>query len=693
MSRGKAPLLRQSANGVYLALAFGVLALAFGVLLAAPASAVAQRLPGTENGEWHYLGGDAGHTRSSALDQINAGNFEDLDMAWLWRADNFAPDVNNSSKSTPSYIDGILYTAVSSRRQLVAIDPATGETLWTYREPNTLRWERSMRQNYGKGVTYAEVDGRGVIYLTTPGWFLHALDAKTGQHLEGFGGPVPIEGFPTTGVVDPLVDLVRDWLPFEELGQPLDQYAGIPREVGMITASSPPIVVNGVIVVSNSHEQGYRQTRVENVPGDIMGYDARTGEFLWKFHVIPRPGEFGHDTWENNSWLTAGDVSSWAPMSADPERGIVYIPTNPPTLDFYGGFRPGDNLFGTSVIALDVQTGERVWHFQTVHHDIWNFDNPTAPVLLDVTVDGVPTPIAVQTTKQGWAYTFNRVTGEPVWPIEERPVPQSEVPGEQLSPTQPFPTWPLAYEEQGLTEDQLIDFTPELRQEALDIIQNYRIGPIFNPPIQVGHPSGLRSFVSCPSGATNIPGPTSADPETGILYVSSNKGCRSERIVPGREIDEPDDIMTTGTTYAQFAVIDRGDFRGPQGLPIMKPPYGRITAIDMNTGEHLWWIPNGDTPERIRNHPALRGVDLPNTGQTSKAITMVTRTLLITAEGGGGENRLHAVDKRTGERLGTIDLPGAGEYGMMTYMHEGNQYIVVQIGGNTPAALVALRLP
>ena len=271
-------------------------------------------------------------------------------------------------------------------------------------------------------------------------------------------------------------------------------------------------------------------------------------------------------------------------MSADPELGIVYIPTNPPTIDFYGGFRPGDNLFGTSVIALDVQTGERVWHFQTVHHDIWNFDNPTAPVLLDVTVDGEPTPILVQTTKQGWAYTFNRETGEPIWPIEERPVPQSEVPGEQLSLTQPFPTWPLAYEEQGLTEDQLIDFTPELRLDALGIIQNYRIGPIFNPPIQVGHPSGLRSFVSCPSGATNIPGPTSADPETGILYVSSNKGCRSERLVPGRDIDEPDNFMTTGTTYSGYAVIDRGDFRGPQGLPIMKPPYGRITAIDHEYG-------------------------------------------------------------------------------------------------------------
>ena len=690
MFTGNPPRIGQSANGVCLTL---TLALALSVLLAAPASLIAQGGPGTENGEWHYLGGDAAHTRYSPLDQIDASNLEDLEVAWIWRADNFGPTVDYAFKSTPSFVDGILYTVASERRQVAAIDPATGEILWTFREPNTLRFERSMRQSYGKGVTYAEVDGRGVIYITTPGFFLHALDAKTGQPLEGFGRPVPVEGFPETGVVDALEDLVRGWLPFEELGQPLDHYAGIPREIGMITSSAPPIVVNDVIVVGNSHEQGYNQTRVENVPGDIMGYDARTGEFLWKFHVIPRPGEFGHDTWENNSWLTAGDVSSWAPMSADPERGLVYIPTNPPTIDFYGGFRPGDNLFGTSVIALDVQTGERVWHFQTVHHDIWNFDNPTAPILLDVTIDGEPTPILVQTTKQGWAYTFNRETGEPIWPIEERPVPQSEVPGEQLSRTQPFPTWPLAYEEQGLTEDDLIDFTPELRLDALGIIQNYRIGPIFNPPIQMGHPSGLRSFVSCPSGATNIPGPTSADPETGILYVSSNKGCRSERLVPGGDIDEPDDIMTTGSTLSRYAVLDRGDFRGPQGLPIHKPPYGRITAIDMNTGEHLWWIPNGDTPERIRNHPALQGVNLPNTGQTSKAITMVTKTLLITAEGGGGEPRLHAVDKMTGERLATIDLPAAGQYGMMTYMYEGNQYIVVQTGGRTPAALVALRLP
>ena len=290
----------------------------------------------------------------------------------------------------------------------------------------------------------------------------------------------------------------------------------------------------------------------------------------------------------------------------------------------------------------------------------------------------------------------SRSTGKPAsrfGPLRNVRCPSPRCPANNCLSPSLSPTWPLAYEEQGLTENDLIDFTPELRRQALEIIQNYRIGPIFNPPIQMGHPSGLRSFVSCPSGATNITGPTSADPETGILYVSSNKGCRSERLVPGRDIDDPDDIMTTGTTYSQYAVLDRGDFRGPQGLPIHKPPYGRITAIDMNTGEHLWWISNGDTPSRIRNHPALQGVDLPNTGQTSKAITMVTGTLLVTAEGSGGEPRLHAVDKRTGERLATIDLPAVGQYGMMTYMHEGDQYIVVQTGGRTPGALVALRLP
>ena len=277
-------------------------------------------------------------------------------------------------------------------------------------------------------------------------------------------------------------------------------------------------------------------------------------------------------------------------MSADPERGLVYIPINPPAIDFFGGFRPGNNLFGTSILALDVKTGKRAWHFQTVHHDIWNFDNPTAPVLLDVNVNGRRTPILVQTTKQGFAYTFNRQTGEPIWPIVERPDAQPDLPGEKLSPTQPFPTKPAAFEIQELTEENIIDFTPELRQEALKILKNYKVGPLFNPPIQVGHPSGLRSFVSCPSGASNIYGPTAADPETGIVYVPSDRACRAENIVPGQQMDEPNDPKTTGKTLSQWVVANRGDLRGPQGLPIWRPPYSKIVAIDMNTPQHPLFI-------------------------------------------------------------------------------------------------------
>jgi quinoprotein glucose dehydrogenase len=661
-------------------------------LLAASLATVSQERSAPQ-GEWRYIGGDAAHTRYSQLDQINAGNFEKLQTTWVWRGDNFGPGVDYVFRSTPLFVDGVLYTVAGQRRTVAAIDPATGETLWTYREPNTTRYERGMRNNYGKGVAYAELNGRGVILYTSPAFFLHALDAKTGEHLESWGTAVPISGFPRSGVVDMLRDLVRDWAPWTESGLKYDAEKGIPRELGNLSTSSPPIVVNGVIVVGNVHEQGYYQTRIENIPGDILAYDIKSGKHLWKFHVIPRPGEFGHDTWENDAWKRTGDVSSWAPMSADPERGLVYIPTNPPTIDFFGGFRPGNNLFGTSILALDVKTGKRVWHFQTVHHDIWNFDNPTAPVLLDVAVNGRRTPILAQTTKQGFVYAFNRQTGDPVWPIVERPAPQSDLPGEKLSPTQPFPTRPAAFEIQELTIENLIDFTPALRQEAIEILKNYRSGPLFNPPIQRGHPSGLRSFVSCPSGASNIYGPTVADPETGILYVSSERACRAENIVPGSQMDKPNDPKTTGKTLSQWVVANRGDLNGPQGLPIWKPPYGKIVAIDMSTGEHLWWIPNGDTPDRIKNHPALRGLNIPNTGQQSHAVMLATRTLLVTAPGGDAP-LLYAVDKKTGMRLGTVKLPAPSQYGMMTYMHQGKQYIVVQIMSPAyPGSLVALRLP
>jgi len=653
-----------------------VTALTTGLLFANVSFAQAE---GTANGEWHYLGGDAAHTRYTPADQIDADNFEDLEEAWVWDGASFNAA---SGRSTPSYIDGILYTVAGPRRHVVAIDPDAGETIWSYREPNTTRHEYSMRKDYGKGVAYAEVDGRGVIYIVSPGFFLTALDAKTGEPLEGFGKPVPIDGFPKTGVVDLIADL----------GHEYDPYEGIPLERGYITSSSPPIVVNGVVVVGNSAEQGYNQSRIENIPGDILGYDAKTGEFLWKFNVLPGPGEFGHETWENDAWKWTGDISSWAPLSADPERGLVYIPTNGATVDFYGGFRPGDNLFSTSLIALDVKTGERKWHYQLVHHDIWNYDTPTAPVLMDVSMDGETVPIVAQVTKQSFVYTFNRETGEPIWPIEERPVPASKVPGEKLSETQPFPTKPAPFDIQGLTEDDLIDFTPELRARTLEILDDFEIGPLFQPPLHRDNDMGKKGSLWCPGdiGGVNIDGPAAADPSTGILYVTSRKHCTTRIIAPGSERDAIIDAPT-GSTIADYAVLSGFGVRGPDGLNIFKPPYSRITAIDMNTGEHLWWAPVGETPDEVTNHPALQGMDIPNTGYGLRVAQMVvTPNLLIYAGNvGDGTPTLFAVDKMTGETVSKVEVPEDSNYGIMSYVHNGRQYIMLQTGSKLTSMALA----
>ncbi len=650
-------------------------ALPFGLLLTASAAATAQ-----DTVEWRHLGGDADHARYSPAANITPENFGELKEAWIWDGASYQA---SSGRATPSYINGKLYTVAGPRRHVVALDPETGETIWSYREPNTFRYEYSMRADYGKGVAYTEIDGKGVIYISTPAFFLVALDADTGAPLEGFGKQVPVEGFPEHGIVDMLADL----------GHEFDPFYGIPKEVGYITTSSPPIVVNDVVVVGNSAEQGYNQSRIENVPGDILAYDAKTGAFLWKFNVIPQPGEFGHETWENDAWQYTGDISSWAPMSADAELGLVYIPTNGATVDFYGGFRPGDNLFGTSLIALDVKTGERKWHFQMVHHDIWNYDTPTAPVLLDVTQNGQTIPAVAQVTKQAFTYVFNRETGEPLWPIEERPVPQSMIPGEQLSATQPFPTKPAPYDRQGLVEDDLIDFTPELRQQALDILAEWEVGPLFTPPLHRDNDIGKRGALWCPGdvGGVNISGPAAGDPETGILYVTSLSGCTTRQLVPGEEADlrymTDNGTTTTGTTVAQYAVgTGAGGPRGPEGLPLFKPPYSRITAIDLNTGEHLWMIPVGETPDRIKNNPALAGIDVGNTGTGAHAPMTVTKNMLIYAsQSSDGTPALFAVDKMTGEQLGKVAVSGNSRYGMMTYVHKGEQYIVLQTGSTLTA--------
>ena len=672
-----------SASSRWVALGAAVLVVGACVADAADAPMGDRSAGVTTEGDWAVITGNLAGQRYSDLTQIDPSNFGELEVAWEYDASHLGA-VN--ARSTPIYVDGMLINVHSEYRTVVATDAGTGEEIWTYTEPETFRWAYSMRKNHGKGVAYANVDGRDVVFLISPAFFLHALDAHTGEHIEGFGGQVPVEGFPATGVVDLLADL----------GHEYDPYDGIPLETGYITSSSPALVVNGVVVVGNSAEQGYNQTRTEMIPGDILGYDARTGDHLWKFDVLPEPGEVGHETWENDAWEWTGDISSWAPLSADPELGLVYVPTNGATQDYYGGFRPGDNLFSTSLIAIDVETGERAWHYQLIHHDIWNYDTPQVPVLADVMIDGVETPIVAQATKQAFLYVLNRETGEPIWPIEERPVPQSLVPGEKLSPTQPFPTRPAPYDMQGLSEDDLIDFTPELRQLAIEALEDFQIGPLFLPPLHRDNDIGKSGALWCPAdvGGTNIDGTPAYDPQTGIIYVPSQKGCGSNILIPGPEKDAggvAEDLteQPTGTTITEWVPGESASPGRIDGLAYWKAPYSKITAIDLNTGDHLWWTPIGDTPRNVLEHPALQDQPDPRTGSGRQAALFATPDMLVYA-GTDSDNApmLFAVDKATGEELARVPIPDANRYGMMTYMHEGRQFIVVNTtGGNFAMAL------
>ena len=662
-------------------------------LAGAPLAATAQG--GNPPGEWRGINGDATSQRYSPLNQINAANAANLKVAWEWKGANAPIDSGGATlpRNLPIYARGKLITTAGPKRAVVAMDPATGKTLWTFQEPATFRWEYSMRASHGKGVAYAEINGRGVVYIVTPGFFLHALDAETGKPLAGFGKAVPLNGFPATGSVDMIPDLIKGWEPWEKRNEKYDPNIGIPIEIGYITNSSPPIVVNGVVIVGNSAEQGYNQTRIENVPGDILAYDARTGALKWKFKVIPRPGEFGHETWENDAWRWTGDVSSWAPLSADPQRGLVYIPTNGATMDFYGGFRPGDNLFSTSLIALDVQTGKRKWHYQLVKHDIWNYDTPVAPILMDVNVGGRRIPGIFQATKQAFVYSFNRETGAPIWPMVDTPVPQSKVPGEKLAATQPFPTKPAPFDFQGRNESHLIDYTPELKRLALEhATKNDLLSPFFNPPVHRGNAEGKTKFMYCPGdvGGVNITGPPAADPTTGVIFITSTSGCGNRILIPGAERD-PTINRPTGKTIVAWTPGRGGT--APQtmdGLSIWKGPYGRIVAIDLNTGDHLWTIPNGDASDETRNHPALRGLNVPDPGRAGHAAMLVTSTLLFaTGQTSDGKANLFAIDKKTGKRVAAVVTPSRGEYGIMTYMHAGKQYIVLPVNGG----YTALSLP
>jgi quinoprotein glucose dehydrogenase len=612
--------------------------------------------------EWPVYGGDLASTRYSPLDQVDASNVASLRLAWRWSARNFGPRPEYNYRATPIMVDGVLYVTAGFRRGVAAIDAATGETLWMYRIDEGERGKLAPRVSSGRGVAYWDGDGKEKprIYYITPGYQLIALDATSGR---------PVADFSDDGILD------------------LMQTLRIPDSVnpiGTIGSSSPPIIVNGVVIVGSAHVPGRVQPTPENVPGDIRGFDVSTGEFLWSFHVIPEDGEPGAETWENGSNLYSGNAGVWTTFSADQERGIVYLPTEASTHDWYGGHRLGDNLYSSSVVALDVQTGGRLWHYQLVHHDVWDFDNPAAPILLDIEVDGEQIPALAQITKQGWVYVFNRVTGEPVWPIEERPVPtDTNVPGERLSPTQPVPSRPPAYTRQGFTENDLIDFTPELRRKALTLIQNVRFGPIFTPIVLSDPENGYRGTITFPRSTGGANWESGAvDSDNGILYVSTQLSAAIEGLIPTANDMTVDYTMMPAETLS----VD--------GLPAIKPPYGQISAIDLKRGEMLWQIPNADTPEEIANHPALAGIELGRTGRPNRVGLLVTRSLLFSGEGVGGKPVFRAHDKMTGEILAEIDIPATQTGLPMSYMVDGVQYIVFAIGAlGNPAEPIALILP
>lgn len=610
-------------------------------------------------GDWPDYNGNMAAQRYSPLDQINAENVASLQVAWRFSTRNFSPSADFNNPSTPLEIDGVLYANVGSTRNIVAIDAVSGEALWVWRPQEGARFDNAPRKGAGRGVAFwRNGDTKRVIDIT-PGFQLVSLDAETG---------IPDPNFGDNGIVD-LFSGLRN----------ADGFADI--DIG---SSAPPFVMNDVVVVGPAHRVGMRPRSKSNVKGDVRGYDARTGELLWTFHTIPERGEVGFETWLDQGVEFTGNAGVWAPMSGDPELGHVYLPVESATGDRYGGDRPGANLFANSLVALDIKTGERQWHYQLIHHDIWDWDNTAAPVLADLPNGR---KIVMQVSKQAWVYTFDRLTGEPIWPIEDRPVPAGDVPGEWYSPTQPFPTRPAPFDRQGFTEADLVDFTPEVLALAREEIKGFRLSPnLYTPPSLAESPDGTVGVLSLPSatGGANWEG-AALDPETGVLYIPS----RTEVSVLSVAKDENSDVA-----YSQSFGVRVPRVRG---LPIVKPPYGRITAIDMNSGDHLWQIANADTPPEIANNPLLQGVDLPRTGVPTRAGLLVTKTLLFSGEGGGGawaRPIFRAHDKATGEILAEIELPANQTGQPFTYEHNGKQYVAMFVGGTgSIAELVVYALP
>ena len=648
-----------------------VTALALGLGLSAPAAPAAQE-EGTQNGEWPSYGGDLAHTRYSPLDQIDGANFGDLEVAWTFRTDNFGPRPEFFLQATPLMVGGVLYTTAGTRRAAVALDAATGELLWFHRYDEGERGAAAPRRLSGRGLTWVDDGGDGRIFYVTPGYHLIGLDAATGRRLADFG---------TDGIVD--------------LKQNLDQE--IDLVTGEIGLHSAPVAVGDTIVVGAAHLPGGAPRSMRNVKGYIRGFDVGSGERKWIFHTIPQGDEYGNDTWEGDSWRYTGNAGVWAQMTIDPELGLAYLPVEMPTNDYYGGHRLGDNLFSDSLVALDLETGERRWHFQITHHDVWDWDLPAGPVLTDITVDGRAIKAVTLPTKQSWLFVFDRETGEPVWPIRELPVAASDIPGERLAPTQPHPTKPPAFDRQGIGPDDLVDFTPELKARALEVLGRFRYGRSIYTPPSVGSADGTYGTLQVPAstGGVNWPG-GSFDPETGIFYQYSKSEVTNLGLV-----NDPDRSDMNFIRGRPPGVTARQEALNVEGIPILKPPWGRITAIDLNAGEIVWQVPHGETADNIRNHRLLQGVDIPRTGRPGRVGTLVTKTLVVAGDGGTFTNEdgvsgamLRAYDKATGEELGAVRMPAQQTGSPMTYLAGGQQYIVVAVsGGGHGGELIAYRLP
>ena len=690
-------------------------------------------MPSTAKGDWPYYTADIKGSRYSPLDQINAANFNQLEVAWRFKTDNLGTRPEFKLEGTPLAVNGVIYATGGTRRSVVALDGKSGELMWVYSLREGQRAVNAPRQLSGRGLSYW-TDGKGddrVLFVTT-GYRLVGLNAHTGQ---------PIKTFGKDGIVDMKVGAVVG------KGEQIDLDTG---EIGL---HSTPTVTRDVVLVGSSMREGLTVKTHNNTKGLVRAWDVRTGKLLWTFNTIPRPGEFGNDTWEKESWAINGNTGVWSQITVDEEAGLVYLPVEDPTSDLYGGHRPGNNLFGDSLVCLDLKTGQRKWHYQIVHHPIWDYDMPAAPLLMDITVDGKPIKAVAQATKQGMLYVFDRITGKPVWPIEERPVPQTDVPGEKTSPTQPFPTKPPAYSRNGVLESDLVDFTPELKQQALESSKRYRLGPVFLPPL-VSKPEGPLAAMTAGtlSGGVNWPG-SAFDPETHRFITHACNACIAPLglVPPPKEFSDLDYVMgTAGSTFRPIvgggegtaadapqrgaapappppppppsttaagasAAAGRGGAGGGrggqeggfgagtviQGVPIVKPPYGVIVSINLDKGDLDWSVPHGDTPDAVRNSPALRGMNIPKTGQSGNVGVVVTKTLIVvgdpsvttTADHPRGA-MLRAYNKQTGEQVGAVYMPAPQSGSPMTYMVDGRQYIVVAIsGGNYSGEYVAFALP